>query len=72
MALTSKQLDLLRDFSEAGGIDEVFGAVELVIGSAWRTGETVEARELAHAKYLALRDVRREIRKLIGATDGGT
>lgn len=75
MALTQKQLDLLRELSEGGGIDHIFGNVELVIGAEWRIGETVEARELSHAKFLALRHIRREIRKLIGAgdiDDGGT
>ncbi len=71
MALTQKQHDLLRELSENGGIDEIFGNVELVIGAEWRKGVDVDAREMIHAKYLALRDVRREIRKLIGADDGG-
>ncbi len=69
--LTQKQTDLLRELAENGGIDEIFGNVELVIGVAWRSCETVEARELQHAKFLALGLVRRQIRKLIGADDGG-
>lgn len=71
MPLTQKQNDLLRELAENGGIDEIFGNVELVLGTEWRKGADVEARELAHAKWLALGMVRREIRKLIGADDGG-
>lgn len=69
--MNQKQNDLLRELAENGGIDEIFGAVELVLGTEWQKGVDVETRELAHAKFLALGMVRRQIRKLIGADDGG-
>ena len=71
VSLNQKQNDLLRELAENGGIDEIFGAVELVLGTEWQKGVDVETRELAHAKFLALGMVRRQIRKLIGADDGG-
>ena len=71
VALTSKQSDLLAQLVEAGGLDEIMQEVELRIMVEWRTADDVNGRELAHAKHLALRDVRREIRKLAGTNDDG-
>ncbi len=70
--MTSKQTSLLRELVEGGGVAEIFDSVTEAITTEWRQGEDAADREASYAKLMALRDVRREIRKLIGADDGGT
>lgn len=71
MALTPRKHELWKELADRGGINELFEAVELKIATEWRLGTDLEARELSHAKLLALRDVRREVRIFIGIDDGG-
>jgi len=56
--------------ADLGGINELFEAVELRIATEWRLATDLEARELSHAKLLALRDVRREVRIYIEVDHG--
>ena len=68
--LTSKQLDSLRELADQDVFTWIMEAVAEKITAEWKAGEDAEAREAAHSKFMALRDVRREIRSLIGKTDG--
>jgi hypothetical protein len=69
--LTRKQSDLLQQLVEADGLDAIMETVSDRITAEWRAADNLGTREQAHAKYMALRDVRREIRKLIGTNDDG-
>lgn len=71
MSLTQKQLETLQELADQDVFTWIMETVGDTITNEWKAGTDVEAREQAHAKFLALRDVRRQIRKLIGRNDDG-
>ena len=69
--LTAKQIEMLKELADQDVFTMIMETVGDSITQEWRAGTDVEARELSHAKFMALRDVRRQIRKLVGAKDDG-